>query len=130
MPLLAERFMHELSREYGKPPKRLVPDCLTALKAYDWPGNIRELGNVMERLLLFAGGDAVGVEDLPEGLGGARAPAQDLYGDFDSLEQGMRAFERYYIQRVLAQENGDQATAAKRLGLTRRGLSERLKRIG
>jgi two-component system nitrogen regulation response regulator NtrX len=129
VPLLAERFMQELSREYGRPAKGLAPDCLAALKAHAWPGNIRELGNVIERLLLLVRNDVVRAEDLPEGLGGARLPAEDLYRDFASLDEGLRAFERYYVQRVLAQESGDEQAASRRLGLSRRELASRLKKM-
>ena len=68
VPLLAERFMREISREYGREPKQLSPDCLAALKAHDWPGNMRELSNLMERVLLLTAADVVNAEDLPEEL--------------------------------------------------------------
>lgn len=129
IPLLAERFMREISREYGREPKRLSPDCLVALRAHDWPGNIRELGNLIERLLLFAPGETVTVEDLPEELGGAYRPAEDLYGDFGSLAAGVTAFERVYVVRVLAEEGGSVSAAAARLGLSRESLEEKMKAL-
>jgi len=124
--LLAERFMLDLSREYGRSPKQLAPDCLAALKIYDWPGNIRELWNLMERVLLVVPGEVVRSEDLPEGFGGDRGPAEDLYRDFESLDEGLHAFERYYVHRILAQENGNEQAAAARLGLTPVELTRRL----
>ena len=125
--LLAERFMLELSREYGRPPKQLAPDCRVALKSYDWPGNVRELWNLMERILLVVPDEVVRAKDLPEGFGGVRGPAEDLYRDFDSLAEGAEAFERYYVHRVLAQENGNEEAAAARLGLRKDELQRRLK---
>jgi DNA-binding NtrC family response regulator len=122
VPLLAERFMQEISREYGREPKRWSPDCLSALQAYDWPGNIRELSNLVERLLLFAPGETITVDDLPAELGGARRPAADLYREFDNLAQGLETFRRYYVARIVAEESGDKQSAAHRLGVTEADL--------
>jgi len=126
IPLLAERFMREIAAEYGREPKRLSPDCLAALRAHSWPGNVRELGNLMEGLLLSAAGETVSVQDLPEELGGAARLTEDLYREFGSLEEGRRAFERYYITRVRTEAGGDDGAAAKRLGLTAAELKKRL----
>jgi two-component system nitrogen regulation response regulator NtrX len=115
---LAERLMRDLSREYGREPKRLAPDCLAALEAYDWPGDVRELRNVIERLLLFAPGEVVQPGDLPEGPGRSDRDSADLYGSFPSLVEGVRAFRRYQIRRALDEERADEAAAARRLGLT------------
>jgi two-component system nitrogen regulation response regulator NtrX len=126
VPLFVERFMRDLAREYGVMPKRWAPDCMAALKSHDWPGNARQLRNLIERLLLFVAGDQVQMGDLPESLGGARPPAEDLYREFASLDEGTRAFQRYYIARMLAEESSDRAAAARRLGLTVEQLEQRL----
>jgi two-component system nitrogen regulation response regulator NtrX len=127
VPLLVERFMRELSREYGRQSKRLAPECLAALRAHSWPGNVRELRNLIERLLLFVEGEVVGVEDLPQDLGGSRTRSEDLYREFSSLQEGVRAFERYYISRVVTEQGGDTAAAAKRLGIPGAEIKRRLK---
>ncbi|HEX4825018.1 MAG TPA: sigma-54 dependent transcriptional regulator [Candidatus Polarisedimenticolaceae bacterium] len=114
---LALRFMKELAREYGRPERRLAPDAAAALVGYAWPGNVRALRNVIERLLLLAPGDAVRLEDLPPELTGAAAPAEDLYGPFASLAEGRRAFERYFVRRALREANGDASLAAERAGI-------------
>lgn len=124
---LAERFMLDLSREYGRPPKQLAPESQVALRTYDWPGNIRELWNLMERVLLVVPGEVVRAEELPEGFGGARGPVGDLYRDFESLEEGLETFERYYLHRVLAQENGNEEAAAAKLGIRPDELAQRLR---
>jgi two-component system nitrogen regulation response regulator NtrX len=126
IPLLAERLMREIAAEYGREPKRLSPDCLAALRSHSWPGNIRELGNLMEGLLLSARGEAVSMKDLPEKLGGAGSLTEDLYREFSSLEEGRRAFERYYIARIRAEEGGDDGAAAKRLALSPAELKKRI----
>ncbi len=124
---LAERFMLDLSREYGRPPKRMAPESQVALKTYDWPGNIRELWNLMERILLLVPGEVVRVEELPERFGGARGPVGDLYREFESLDEGLETFERYYVHRVLAQENGNEEAAAAKLGLRPEELAKRMR---
>jgi two-component system nitrogen regulation response regulator NtrX len=118
IPGLAEHFMVELAREYGRPPRRLSADCIRALQAWDWPGELRELRNLVERLLLFAGSETVRVEELPERMGGARVSETDLYGEFASLAEGRRAFETYFARRAMVESEGDRAAAAERLGVT------------
>lgn len=126
----AERFMRDLSREYGRAPKRLSPRALSALTAYDWPGNVAELRNLIERLLLLAPCDTIEPDHLPEEMGGRAAPVEDLYGGFGSLEEGLAAFERYAIRRVLTEERQDLEAAARRLGLSPAELASRGRRLG
>jgi len=94
---LAEKFMRNLAREYGREPKRLSPDCLLALKAHAWPGN------------------------------GARSPAEDLYREFATLAEGLRTFERYYVSRIMAEENAETVSAARRLGIDPAEIEKRLR---
>jgi two-component system nitrogen regulation response regulator NtrX len=129
IPILAERYMREISREYGREPKRLSPECLAALKSHSWPGNIRELHNLLERLLLYVGEEVVTVDDLPGEMGGARGPLEDLYRDFPSLDEGLKSFERYYIARIRAEEGNDGSTA-ERLGISPQELKSRLDELG
>jgi len=126
VPLLAERYMRDLSREYGREAKRLAPETLQALQCHAWPGNVRELRNLTERLLLFVEADTIRVRDLPRELGGSAPPrTEDLYREFDSLAEGLEVFTRYYIRRVVAQE-GQAARSAKRLGISETELAKRL----
>jgi two-component system nitrogen regulation response regulator NtrX len=126
IPLLVERFMSGAAREYGREPKPLSSECWAVLRAHDWPGNLAELENVVERLLLQSSGTSVERADLPQELGG-RAPApEDLYREFGSLAEGLQAFERYYLRRVMATVQGDVAAAARRLRLPRAELERRL----
>ena len=115
---LAVRMLGDTAREYGRAPKRLSPACLHALKTHDWPGNLVELRNLIERLALLPSGDELQVADLPETMGGCGPPFEDLYRDFGSLREALAAFERYYVRRVLAEENDDLRTAARRLGVS------------
>jgi len=130
VPLLAERFLRDLSREYGKPDKRFAPDSLAALVRHDWPGNVRELRNLVERVVLLVPGERIEAGDLPEALGGRRPPSEDLYRDFATLAEGVETFERYYVRRILAETRGDRAATAARLGLSPDVLGRRMGQLG
>src|SRR6185503_3314994 len=80
IPLLVRHFMDYFSRENNTRPKRITPGALDALQRYRWKGNIRELRNTVERLVIMTAADAIDVADLPEsvrasGGGGARMGA-------------------------------------------------------
>jgi len=124
--LLAERFMHEAAREYAREPKRLAADALDALTAWDWPGNIRELRSLMDRLVLFVDADRICAADLPATLAGGPV-SRDLYGSFESLAAGIAEFERYHLAKALEESVGDKQLAAARLGLTPEQFHRRIK---
>jgi len=123
---LAGHYMSLLGREYGHEGKTFSDDCLKALAAWNWPGNVRELRNLMENLLLHVRGTVVQVSDLPETMGGAEIAPVDLYGQFESLAAGVQAYERYYIRRILKEENGEIGKAAARLAIGEDELNARL----
>jgi two-component system nitrogen regulation response regulator NtrX len=128
--LLAERFLRDLSREYGRPAKRFDADSLQVLGSHAWPGNVRELRNVVERLLLVTAGETITAQDLPAELGGRRDPREDLYRDFRSLAEGLESFERYYIRRTVADVRGDVPAAAARLAVEPGALKARMRKLG
>jgi DNA-binding NtrC family response regulator len=127
---LAEHFMNALAREYGREAKRWSPRALEALKAHDWPGNVRELRHLVEQLLLTVDGSVLELADLPEPLGTSRSPAADLYAEFETLAQGVAAFERYHVARALDREARDVERASRRLGLAPNELRRRLGVLG
>jgi arginine utilization regulatory protein len=124
--LLALRFLRDLAREYGRPEKRFSSDSLAALSRHDWPGNIRGLRNAVERALLLAPADEIRISDLPHDLGGAAHAADDLYGSFETLAEGLAAFERYFLRRALREEKGDLEAAARRAGVSVAVMRERV----
>lgn len=114
---IAHRFGRDLAREYGRQEKLLQPDALAALGRHNWPGNLRELRNALERIVLLAGGDDVRAADLPREIGGHGPAIDDLYGPFESLAEGLGAFRRHFLRRVLREAHGDVAEAARRAGI-------------
>ncbi len=117
--LLANHFFKDAIHRHGKSVSGLSPSALQALERYDWPGNIRELAHVIERAVLLAGGEWIGVSDLrlaPEAS--ARAPEIENL----TLEQA----ERYLVHRALERFRGDSDQAARQLGVSRSALYRRL----
>src|SRR4029078_2888621 len=97
IPLLAEHFMIEFSREYGRRPKRVDSGAGTGLQRYRWPGNVRELRNVIERLMIMVPGDTIAATDLTF-LDGSMSALPDFGAAMSlSLHDAREQFERDYI---------------------------------
>jgi two-component system response regulator HydG len=124
---LVVRILLDLRRRLGRGPERVAPDALDTLTRYPWPGNIRELRNVLERvLLLSADADEILPAHLPPEIAGA-APAVTEAPDASlSLED----IERHHIARVLASHAGNRSRTARTLGISRATLYDKLARYG
>ena len=124
IPVLAQYLFEKFAADLGRGEMRLGPDCLEALQSYSWPGNIRELRNVIERAVLLSEQKTIGLKDLHfDGRPGMQAFYQD--SRLTLLE-----LERQHIERVLQEEKGRVERAAKRLGVPRSSLYQKLKRHG
>jgi len=121
---LAEGYMSDLATEYGRDPRRFDPASIERLKTWDWPGDLRELRNVVERVLLLSESETVCPEDLPARLGSSRSTVVDLYGTFATLDAGLAAFTRHLVDRTMLEEDGHRDSAANRLGIERKTLDE------
>ncbi len=133
IPLLVEHFLARFNERLGKRVTGVDPDAMAALMAWSWPGNIRELENVVERGVLLSDGAELGVDALP-GLGaGPSATVADADGDPDGL--GLKEYvrvhtaklERALILRSLEQEGGNVTRAARRLEISRKSLQLKMK---
>jgi two-component system nitrogen regulation response regulator NtrX len=129
VPVLAEHFMAEFAREYGRRPKKLDASAASRLRAYRWPGNVRELRNVIERVFILAPGDTIGVQDLAFLDGGADMGATDA-ADLLPLHDARDRFERDYILRALAAQNGNISRTAEVLGVERSNLYRKMRSFG
>jgi DNA-binding NtrC family response regulator len=122
IPVLAQYLFEKFAADLGRGEMQLGPDCLEALQSYSWPGNIRELRNVIERAVLLSEQKTIGLKDLHfDGRAGTQAFYQD--SRLTLLE-----LERQHIERVLQEEKGRVERAAKRLGVPRSSLYQKLKR--
>ena len=123
VPVIAEQILDSLAARWGHAKLTLAEDAAAALAAYAWPGNIRELRNVLERAVLLSGSDVVARRDLRFG---AAEPAAAPY----DLDRTLIEVERQHIERVLRAEGGRVEAAAKRLGIPRSSLYQKIKRHG
>jgi DNA-binding NtrC family response regulator len=133
LPLLCELFLAEKAAELGLPPRRLQPAALEALSRYDFPGNVRELENLIERAMVFAEGELIGAEDLP--LHEAARPAANLEallggnlsGGWNRLAVLTRDLERLLLLRAIEKwPDRPNEEIARLLGTSRRVLELRL----
>ncbi|HST51813.1 MAG TPA: sigma-54 dependent transcriptional regulator [Pyrinomonadaceae bacterium] len=122
---LAEKFLEAYAAKHGRPARRFASDALAALAVYDFPGNVRELANVVERAVIVAEGSPVGARELPESLKAA-AGARTLKSRRPTLAE----LEADYIREVLEAVRGNKSEAARVLGISRKNLYERLARRG
>jgi two-component system, NtrC family, nitrogen regulation response regulator NtrX len=132
LPLLAEFFMAQLSREYGRRTKSFDPEAMLILRQYTWPGNVRELRNMLERLMIMVPGEVIGPADLAL-PGAAGAPGVELYhsdGRVLPLHEARERFEREYILRTLAAQNGNMSRTAEALGVERSNLYRKMRGFG
>jgi DNA-binding NtrC family response regulator len=124
---LALRVLLDLRRRVGRGPTSMSADALDVLTKYSWPGNIRELRNIIERILLLsASGDEVLPGHLPPEIAGRSV---DMAAGADA-ELPLEEIERRHIARVLAHHAGNRSRAARTLGISRATLYEKLARYG
>ncbi|MBI2222991.1 MAG: sigma-54-dependent Fis family transcriptional regulator [Acidobacteria bacterium] len=129
--LLADHFMAELAREYGRRVKRFDAAALSKLRAYRWPGNVRELRNVIERLMIMVPGDVIALADLAFLEGSVAEPAAaSPSATVSSLHDAREQFERDYILRALAAQNGNISRTAEVLGVERSNLYRKMRAFG
>ncbi|MFG0214475.1 sigma-54 interaction domain-containing protein [Brevibacillus porteri] len=124
---LAHFFLYEFSLRYNRPIHAISQNVMQNLLQYDWPGNIRELRNAIERLVVFATDGIIKEEDLPYSLQGqTKQVPLELPPDLFSLQEEIEAHERRVILRAIELENGNKQAAAKRLGISRATLYNKL----
>jgi two-component system nitrogen regulation response regulator NtrX len=132
IPLLAEHFMAEFAREYGRRIKGFDPTAMSILQHYQWPGNVRELRNVIERLMIMAPGEAISADDLGflDGNGPSRASAAAAPTERITLHEARDRFERDLILRTLAEQQGNMSRTADVLGVERSNLYRKMRAFG
>ncbi|MGE5183841.1 MAG: sigma-54-dependent transcriptional regulator [Acidobacteriota bacterium] len=132
IPLLVEHFLRRFAAEHGRT-VQLMPDALKKLEDYDFPGNVRELENIIERAVALASTPTLTAADLPE-LRAPRAAAADVPAQFPAegvdLERLVADFERAWVTRALEQAAGVRKKAAALLGISFRSLRYRLDKLG
>lgn len=128
--LLAEHFVRTAAARYGRPVPRLTEDCLSALVAYSFPGNVRELESEMGRLVALASPDApCGPELLNERIRKRNGGATSSSPAAPVSPMSLQEMERQLISSVLEHTAGNRTRAAEILGISREGLRTKLQRL-
>jgi DNA-binding NtrC family response regulator len=135
LPSLTERFLEQVAERLGRPRATLSPEALAALAHHAWPGNIRELRNVLEQAAVLASGDSIGPDDLKlagrgaAGNGGGTASDRDVAFS-DAKRDAVEQFERTYLLRALRQNEGNISRTAEAIGMVRQSLQQKIRELG
>ncbi|GBC61866.1 sigma-54-dependent Fis family transcriptional re gulator [Desulfonema ishimotonii] len=125
VPLLARHFLRRYAVKYNHPDLEMTPTDEAMLLKYNWPGNIRELQNIMERAVLLSDGHRLAL-NLPEGRS---SYSKNPFEDMPSLEEMQRRYIRYVLEKTGGKISGPDG-AAERLGMKRTTLYTRMKKLG
>jgi len=127
IPLLVDHFLHHFCTKHRRTPKNISPDALEVLTAASWPGNIRQLRNVIERLVVTVPGDQIGAADLPSGL---RPDPSGRISIVRTLTEVTEAAEKDAIQSALIASDFHREQTARVLGISVRTLHYKMNRYG
>ena len=130
LPALIDHFANHSAKESGVTKKRITNEALSEMTSYDWPVNIRELKNFVERLYLMVTGDEISEESLGHAglhLAGAR---DNLSVSADSLKEARAVFEKEFILKKLSENEGNVSKTAEAIGLERSHLHRKIKGYG
>jgi two-component system nitrogen regulation response regulator NtrX len=130
--LLADHFMAEFAREYGRRLKIFEPAATAVIQRYAWPGNVRELRNVIERLMIMVPGDSISAVDLSFLDHGALARPElaEATAARLTLHEARDRFERDLILRTLGEQQGNMSRTAEVLGVERSNLYRKMRTFG
>jgi DNA-binding NtrC family response regulator len=125
IPLLTRAFIEQIAEENNRPAQDISPDALVQLQSYDWPGNVRQLRNVLESIIVMSSRETIDVADLPEPIREKEAtpPLQTLL----EKDLPLAEIEKEAIRRALARTGGNRSEASKLLGISARTLQRRIK---
>jgi two-component system, NtrC family, nitrogen regulation response regulator NtrX len=134
---LVAHFMDQISQSTGLPKRRIGDDAMAVLQTHDWPGNVRQLRNNVERLMILAGGDADAVSTadmLPQDVG-SMVPAMPKGAGGEHLmgmplRDAREAFEREYLRAQISRFSGNISRTAEFVGMERSALHRKLKALG
>ena len=131
IPMLVNFLIQKFSSEYVEAtPKQVTPQAMSALRRYEWPGNIRQLENYLRRIFVLSENEVIDKDELPPEILDTSLPTTDV--EFDIPEEGVSLDEiiKEYVCSALAKSNGTQIQAAKLLGISRRKLQHRMQKYG
>jgi len=122
IPLLVDYFLNSFAGEYGKKSKKISPEALKMIEAYNWPGNIRELRNVIERLVIMTPSDTITAKNILI----VEQSSQD-YLSYKTMKEARDAFEKDFITKRLEENNWNISKTAEILQMERSNLHKKIK---
>jgi DNA-binding NtrC family response regulator len=128
IPLLAYYLLRKFSTMMGREVHEITPEAMQQLVAYDYPGNIRELSNFIERGVALSQGDSLGVEHIPQSLGALTVRV--FKPQMEASPSTLESQEAEHIRHVLQLAEGNRSQAARMLGIDRVSLWRKLKKLG
>ena len=131
VPILVSHFLNKFSKEYlDAEQKSVTPRAMSALRRYDWPGNVRQLENYLHRIFILSENEAIDLDDLPPDISDGAPPPTDFQVEIPEQGVSLEDIMKEYIQVALAKTNGNQTKAAELLGISRRRLQNRIQNYG
>lgn len=130
IPELVQHLFAKAREKHGRPQLRLPPALLPQFSVHRWPGNIRELSNVIERLVVLSDGNEITMDDLPEELRRERPPTEMLQLTLPPEGISLEGVEKELIERALKMFDWNQTRAARYLDISRRTLIYRMEKFG
>lgn len=125
IPLLTTAFLKRMCESHGREPMKLDPELVRFLESYDWPGNVRQLRNCIESMVVMSGGDVLTIADLPMSIRRSHTAAN---ADIQiPVDRTLEEIERSAIMHALEHYDGNRTRAAESLGISVRTLQRRLK---
>lgn len=129
--LLVDFFLQKFEGEYPDvEPKRVTPRAMSALRRYDWPGNIRQLENYLHRIFVLLENEVIDLEDLPPEISDSSLPPGEVPVEIPEDGVALEEIVKEYIRVALRQTGGNQTKAAELLGISRRRLQNRMQNYG
>ena len=133
IPQLARYFMEKICKEMNRPVMTISDDAMIAFEAYEWPGNVREMENIIERTVALTDGELINLGDLPPDIAGNQTQGvtipKKLPTEGIDLNQVVAELEKELIGQALIAGNGVKARAAELLNINRTTLVEKMKRL-
>jgi two-component system nitrogen regulation response regulator NtrX len=137
IPRLVDHFMDQISQATGLPKRKIGADAMAVLQSHDWPGNVRQLRNVVERVMILAGGEpeaVISASMLPQDVG-SMVPAMPAGNGGEHLmgmplREAREAFEREYLKAQISRFGGNISRTAEFVGMERSALHRKLKALG
>ncbi|HAB89409.1 MAG TPA: Fis family transcriptional regulator, partial [Bacteroidetes bacterium] len=130
IPLITERFLKEICQDYGIPLKKITPSAVAELQEVEWTGNIRELRNVVERLVILSKGSKIETEDVQSNVSNvmAKSPPLQLFESFEKFQDFKEHIEKLFIEDKLRKNGWNVSKTADVLDIQRSHLYNKIEK--